>query len=85
MYGYLYKGFKLEYFWWDIIDSLRKLAVVLVGVFLPTAGVVTQTTTVVIACLLVLCLQMKYVPLFGFPASLPTSVSPRDRKETEAT
>ncbi len=61
MYGHLYNGFKLEYFWWDAVDSLRKVAILAVSVFLHTSGVVMQTAAVVIVCFCALCLQMKYV------------------------
>ena len=58
-YGHLYTGLKLDYFWWEVVDSLRKVAILAVAVFLHTAGVVTQTAAVVTVCFFALCLQMK--------------------------
>ena len=40
-YGFLFRGYKLRYYFWEILIMYRKIALIFIGVFLIKYGVIT--------------------------------------------
>lgn len=40
-YGFLYKGYKKEFYYWEIIIMYRKIVLVVIAVLIDKAGIIT--------------------------------------------
>ena len=49
-FGFLYRGYKAKFFYWEIVIIYRKVLVIFIAIFIKSAGVMAQTL-VVIFCL----------------------------------
>ncbi|CDW86060.1 UNKNOWN [Stylonychia lemnae] len=44
-YGFLYRGFKRRFYYWEIVITYRKIFLIFIQIFLVQYGVITQTQT----------------------------------------
>ena len=66
-YGFLYNGYKKNYYFWESVNMYRKIAVIFVSVFLKLAGVITQALVIFLVLIIFLILNIKLKP-FTFQA-----------------
>ena len=45
-YGFLFNGYKENYYFWESVNMYRKITVIFISVFLKLAGVITQALVV---------------------------------------
>eukprot|EP00347_Sterkiella_histriomuscorum_P017498 403349122 len=60
--GFLYNGYKKEYFYWEILIMSRKIIIIFIAIFLSEQGVMAQALIVLAALLIFLALNMKFRP-----------------------
>eukprot|EP00347_Sterkiella_histriomuscorum_P009503 403340963 len=60
--GFLYRGYRQEYHFWEIVIMYRKIVLIFVSVFLSNYGVVAQALIVFIILILFLTLNLKAQP-----------------------
>lgn len=61
-YGFLYNGYKKDFYFWESVNMYRKISVIFVSVFLRVAGVITQALVIFIVLILFLVLNIKLMP-----------------------
>ena len=61
-YGFLYNGYKKNYYFWESVNMYRKIAVIFVSVFLKLAGVITQALVIFLVLIIFLILNIKLKP-----------------------
>ena len=66
-YGFLFNGYKENYYFWESVNMYRKITVIFISVFLKLAGVITQALVVFLVLIIFLLLNMKLMP-FAFQA-----------------
>ena len=66
-YGFLYNGYKKNYYFWESVNMYRKITIIFISVFLKLAGVITQALVVFLVLITFLVLNMKLMP-FSFQA-----------------
>ena len=66
-YGFLYNGYKKNFYFWESVNMYRKITVICISVFLKVAGVITQALVVFLVLILFLILNIKLLP-FSFQA-----------------
>ncbi|CDW75586.1 UNKNOWN [Stylonychia lemnae] len=61
MYGFLYRGFKKEFYYWEIVIMYRKMILILVSVFVRSFGVLAQALFVffLLICFLIITMRNK--------------------------
>ena len=64
-YGFLYSGYKENYYFWETVNMYRKITIIFISVFLKLAGVITQALVVFLVLITFLVLNMKLMP-FSF-------------------
>lgn len=64
-YGFLYNGYKKNYYYWESINMFRKICIIFISVFLKLAGVITQALVVFLVLILFIILNIKLLP-FAF-------------------
>ncbi|CDW85156.1 UNKNOWN [Stylonychia lemnae] len=42
-YGFLYRGYKIDYYYWEIVIMYRKILIILIAVFVSNFGVIAQS------------------------------------------
>ena len=66
-YGFLYNGYKKQYYYWESVNMYRKITVIFISVFLKIAGVITQALVIFLVLIVFLILNIKLLP-FAFRA-----------------
>lgn len=61
-YGFLFRGYKIRFFFWESIIMYRKIAMIFISAFLITYGVITQALIVFILLILFFYLNVKMAP-----------------------
>jgi predicted outer membrane repeat protein len=61
-YGFLYNGYKKNYYFWESINMYRKITMIFISVFLKLAGVITQALVVFLVLIIFLILNIKLLP-----------------------
>lgn len=61
-FGFLYNGYKKEFYFWEIVIMYRKIIIIFISVFLSTYGVITQALVVFIMLIVFLTLNIKLRP-----------------------
>ena len=66
-YGFLYNGYKKDFYFWESVNMYRKITIICISVFLRVAGVITQALVVFIILILFLLINITVSP-FAFKA-----------------
>ena len=66
-YGFLYNGYKKNFYFWESVNMYRKIWVIFISVFLKLAGVITQALVIFLVLIIFLILNIKLKP-FTFQA-----------------
>ena len=66
-YGFLYNGYKKNFYFWESVNMYRKIWVIFISVFLKLAGVITQALVIFLVLIIFLILNLKLRP-FTFQA-----------------
>lgn len=61
-YGFLFRGYKIRYYFWEIFIMYRKIGLIFIQVFLVTYGVMTQALTVFLLLIVFILLNSKKAP-----------------------
>jgi hypothetical protein len=61
-YGFLFGGYKSEYYYWELMIGLRKVCLIVVCVFISNYGVLTQALIVLLVLVLFLVLTARKRP-----------------------
>ena len=61
-YGFLYNGYKKNYYFWESVNMYRKITIIFISVFLKIAGIITQALVVFLVLILFLILNLKLLP-----------------------
>ncbi|CDW73676.1 UNKNOWN [Stylonychia lemnae] len=64
MYGFLFNGFRIEMFYWEIIIIYRKILIVLCVVFFSIVSTETQILTVLFIIVISMLLQINFYPYY---------------------
>ena len=64
-YGFLYNGYKKQYYFWESINMYRKIIIIFISVFLKLAGVITQALVIFLVLIIFLIINLKLMP-FAF-------------------
>eukprot|EP00347_Sterkiella_histriomuscorum_P012942 403366626 len=51
-YGFIYRGYKQSFYFWEIIIIYRKILIIFIAIFIKTAGVIAQTLFVLIVLII---------------------------------
>ncbi len=63
-FGFLYNGYKVDYYYWEIVIMYRKIILIFIAVFIQNYGVMTQALIVFMLLLVCLVLNLKKKPFF---------------------
>ena len=66
-YGFLYNGYKKNFYFWESVNMYRKIWVIFISVFLKLAGVITQALVIFLVLIIFSILNIKLKP-FTFQA-----------------
>ena len=66
-YGFLYNGYRKDFYFWESVNMYRKITIICISVFLRVAGVITQALVVFIVLILFLMINITFWP-FAFKA-----------------
>jgi hypothetical protein len=61
-YGFLYRGYKKQFYYWEIIIMYRKIFLICIAVFVESAGVIAQALIVFILLIGFLIVNLKKKP-----------------------
>ncbi|TNV88247.1 hypothetical protein FGO68_gene13755 [Halteria grandinella] len=61
-FGFLYNGYQLDMFFWEIVIMYRKIAMIFISVFIQPQGVITQAMIVFLLMIIFLIINMKKKP-----------------------
>jgi hypothetical protein len=64
-YGFLFNGYKRNYYYWESVNMYRKITIIFISVFLRVAGVITQALVVFLVLIIFLVFNIKLQP-FAF-------------------
>ncbi|CDW88757.1 UNKNOWN [Stylonychia lemnae] len=74
-YGFLYKGYKKEYYYWEIFIMYRKLIIIFISVFFKNHGVIAQALVVMIFYIFFMLLTFKLNPFINITLNQLESLS----------
>ena len=63
-YGFLYNGYRKQYYYWEVIIMYRKIIIIFIAVFVSNFGYITQALLIFILVIVFLIINMKLKP-FG--------------------
>ena len=66
-YGFLYNGYKKNFYFWESVNMYRKIWVIFISVFLKLVGVITQALVIFLVLIIFSILNIKLKP-FTFQA-----------------
>ena len=61
-FGFLYNGYRKEYYFWEVVIMYRKILIVFIAVFLVNLGTITQALVVFILVIIFLIINLKKKP-----------------------
>lgn len=61
-YGFLYNGYKKQFYFWESVNMYRKITIIFISVFLKVAGIITQALVIFIVLIIFLILNLKLMP-----------------------
>ena len=61
-YGFLYNGYKKNFYFWESVNMYRKITIIFISVFLKLAGVITQALVIFLVLILFLIFNIKLMP-----------------------
>lgn len=61
-FGFLFRGYQVRYFYWEIVIMFRKIALILIQSFLVQYGVLVQALVVFVLLITFIILNMKAQP-----------------------
>eukprot|EP00347_Sterkiella_histriomuscorum_P002765 403366887 len=61
-FGFLYRGYKREYYYWEILIMYRKIVLIFISVFVTNDGIITQALLIFILLVGVLVYTLKKKP-----------------------
>ena len=64
-YGFLYNGYKKNYYFWESVNMIKKIIIIFISAFLKLAGVITQALVLFFILILYLIMNIKLMP-FAF-------------------
>ena len=64
-YGFLYNGYKKNFYFWESINMYRKIWVIFVSSFLKLAGIITQALVIFLILIIFIMLNIEFRP-FAF-------------------
>lgn len=64
-YGFLFNGYKLETFFWEVIVLYRKISIVMVSVFFSVVSPEAQVLVVILIIVVSLLLQIRFKPFYS--------------------
>ena len=62
MFGFLYNGYKKEYYFWEIVIMYRKIAIIFIAVFIANYGLAAQALSCLLLLVAFLMMSMKKKP-----------------------
>jgi hypothetical protein len=62
LYGFLYNGYKKEFYYWEVIIMYRKILMIVIAVIIKSYGTITQALIVFLMLIFFLVLNMKKKP-----------------------
>ena len=60
--GFLYRGYKKQFYYWESIIMYRKIALIFISVFIQTYGVISQAMVVFMLLIVFLIVNSKKKP-----------------------
>mmetsp|Transcript_21985 Transcript_21985/g.16352 ORF Transcript_21985/g.16352 Transcript_21985/m.16352 type:complete len:234 (+) Transcript_21985:154-855(+) len=64
-YGFLYRGYKKRYYYWETIITYRKIVLIVIQIYLQKYGVMTQALIVFLLLILCMLLSMECEPFLN--------------------
>lgn len=61
-YGFLYRGYRKEFYFWEIIIMYRKIALIFIAVFISAYGTIAQALIVFLFLIIFLLINIKHKP-----------------------
>ncbi|CDW74791.1 UNKNOWN [Stylonychia lemnae] len=61
-FGFLYRGYRIDYYFWEIVIMYRKMVLIFVAVFVGNYGVIAQALIVFVILIAFLLMSMKTKP-----------------------
>ncbi|CDW79545.1 UNKNOWN [Stylonychia lemnae] len=61
-YGFLYRGYRKEYFYWEIVIMYRKILIIFTSVFVSNFGIIAQALIIFFALIVFLMINFKKQP-----------------------
>jgi len=61
-FGFLYNGYKKDFYYWEIVIMYRKIAIIFIAVFISSSGVVTQALIVFLLLIIFIVINLKKAP-----------------------
>eukprot|EP00347_Sterkiella_histriomuscorum_P016375 403353429 len=61
-YGFLYRGFKQSFYYWEIVNMYRKISILFVSVFISSFGVIAQALAVFAILIIFLMINLQKQP-----------------------
>ena len=62
MFGFLYNGYRKEFYFWEIVIMYRKIAIIFIAVFIANYGLAAQALTCLILLVVFLMISVKKKP-----------------------
>ncbi|CDW87604.1 UNKNOWN [Stylonychia lemnae] len=63
MYGFLYRGYKVQFYYWEIVITSRKILIIFITVFVGTSfGLIAQALIMLIVLILFLVINHQFKP-----------------------
>ena len=61
-YGFLYNGYRRDYYYWEVIIMYRKIVIIFIAVFVSNFGYITQALLIFILVIVFLTINTKLKP-----------------------
>ena len=61
-FGFLYNGYKKDFYYWEIVIMYRKIAIIFIAVFISSSGVITQALIVFLLLIIFIVINLKKAP-----------------------
>jgi hypothetical protein len=61
-FGFLYNGYKVEYYYWEIVIMYRKIGLIFIQVFISQNGAITQAMIVLLVLIIFIVINLKKKP-----------------------
>ena len=64
-YGFLYKGYKVDSYYWECVIMYRKVAMIFISVFLNGIGTMIQALVVMVLLVFFIVVTQRYKPYYS--------------------